>query len=126
MPLTIRVEAHAIAVVIRLALRLLPLPRVVTLLERPVRARRSVSTTVCAAAAAEAARHAAHPTCLFTALTAFALLRRHGHAPRFVIGAARGPAFHAHAWITVGGVPLVPSVGYVPLWSCGTASAEAS
>ncbi len=125
--LAIRAEAHAIAAVIRLALRLLPLPRIVALLARLPRAHSCVSTTECVSAAADAASHAAHPTCFFTALTAFALLARRGHAPRFLIGAAHDPGFDAHAWVTVRGVPVIPCTrDYVPLWTYATAPVEAS
>jgi len=125
--LAIRAEAHAIAVAVRIAVRLLPLPRIVALLAQLPRAHRSVSTTdECASAAADAARRAAHPTCLFTALTAFALLARRGHAPRFVVGAAHDGGFDAHAWVTVGGAPMIPCTReYVPLWTYGMSAVEA-
>lgn len=123
-----RVEAHALAAVIRVAVRFLPLPQIVVFLARLPRARESVSGTwTYASAAEEAVRRMAHPTCLFTALVAFALLERRGYAPRFVIGAARDCGFDAHAWVNVDGVPVLPCAReYVPLWTYGAARSEAT
>jgi hypothetical protein len=119
----LRAEAHAIAAALRVALRLLPLPRIVALLARIPPSRDRISTTAdCARAAAHAVHAAAHPTCLFTSLTAFALLARRGYAPRFVIGAARDCGFDAHAWVTVGDAPVIPGAReYLPLWSYSVA-----
>lgn len=126
MRLRLRVEAHAIAAAIRVALRLLPLPRLVVCLARLPRVRRAADPAACACAAAEAAGRVAHPTCLFAALTAFALLARRGYAPQLVIGAARDRSFAAHAWVTVDGTPLTACVrDYVPLW-CAAARSEAT
>jgi hypothetical protein len=115
------------AAAIRIALRLLPLSRVVALLARLPRAYRwTAGTAACMAASVEAAGRAAHPTCLFTSLTAFALLARRGHGPQLVIGAARDGGFSAHAWVTVDGAAVIPcDREYVPLWSCGASSAGA-
>lgn len=125
--LALRAEAHAVAVLIRLALRLLPLPRIAALLARLPRTRRDASASDCVSAAAVAARNAAHPTCLYVSLTAFALLARRAYAPRFVIGAAHDPEFDAHAWVTIGGVPVIPCVReYVPLWTSGPGAAGTS
>lgn len=46
-------------------------------------------------------------TCLTKTLVPYTMLRRHGHRPRLAIRTA-GPAHHfrAHAWISLGGVPL--------------------
>ena len=112
-------EAYALAILLRVALRLLPLRRVVTALARLPRSRDHVTSAAdCARAAADATRAVAHPTCLFTSLTAFGLLARRGYAARLVIGAAADDGFDAHAWVTVEGVSLVPSAGkYSPLWS---------
>jgi hypothetical protein len=117
----LRAEAHAAAALLRIALRLLPLPHIVALLARIPASRDRISTPAdCAAAAAVAARRAAHPTCLITSLTAFALLARRGYRVRFVVGAARDDGFDAHAWVTIADVPLVPCARqYVPLWSYG-------
>ena len=124
---TTRAEAHAIAALMRVALRVLPLPRIVTLLARLPRAQQCRDGIAeCELAATEAARRAAHPTCLFTALVAFALLVRRGYLPCFMVGVSRDHGFDAHAWVTVDGVALIPSVGeYAPLWSSGASSTEA-
>jgi hypothetical protein len=115
------------AAAIRIALRMLPLSRVVARLARLPRAhQRTAGTAACMAASIEAAGRAAHPTCLFTALTAFGLLARRGCDPRLVIGAARDRGFEAHAWVTVDGAAVIPcDREYVPLWSCGASSARA-
>jgi hypothetical protein len=112
---------------IRIALRILPLPRVVALLGRlPGAGPPLNSPTECAFAAAAAARRAAHPTCLYTALTSFALLARRGYAPSLVIGAARDGGFNAHAWVIVGGAPVLPCRrDYTPLWHYAASRAEA-
>ena len=125
MGLAIRAEAHAIAALVRVLLRLLPLRRVAALLARIPRTG-SVSTPCeCMSVAAEAARRAAHPTCLFTALTTFALLARRGYRPHLVIGAARGAGFDAHAWVNLAGVPVVPNArDYATIWSYATTAVE--
>jgi hypothetical protein len=124
----LRAEANAIAAVLRLALRVLPLPQIVALLARMPGSRDRISTAAdCACAAVDAAHRAAHPTCLFASLTAFALLARRGFGPRFVIGAARDRGFDAHAWVTVAAVPLTLSAReYTPLWSYSAAQVEVS
>ena len=133
MGLLIRAEAHAIAALLRVLLRLLPLPRVAALLARIPRARSLSTPRDCVAAAAEAVRRTAHPTCLFTALTTFALLARRGYRPDLVIGAARvgrsftprQAGFDAHAWVNVAGAPVVPNArDYATLWTYGTSAAE--
>ena len=47
------------------------------------------------------------PTCLTRTLVLYTMLRQHGHRPRLHIGTA-GPAhhFHAHAWVSLGGLPV--------------------
>lgn len=112
-------EARAMAAALRVALRLLPVPRIIAMLARIPRSRDRITTAAdCARAAAQAARVSAHPTCLFTSLTAFGLLARRGYAAQFVIGAARHEGFDAHAWVMVEGIPLTPGAReYSPLWS---------
>jgi hypothetical protein len=127
MGLAMRVEAHAVAALVRLLLRLLPLPRVVSLVAQLPHTRCVSAPRDCASAAASAARRIAHPTCLFTALTTFALLARRGYSPRIVIGVARGHSVDAHAWVTLAGMPVVPCArDYAALWSYGTSPAETS
>jgi hypothetical protein len=47
--------------------------------------------------------------CLQRALLRYALLRRHGIQPRFVIGVRPGgrDGFEAHAWLTLDGAPIM-------------------
>jgi transglutaminase superfamily protein len=119
--LAIRAEAHACAFGIRIALRCMSIPRLVTLVSRLPRVQRpSSNVDECVRAAEEAAGRVAHRTCLFTALTAFALLARRGHPVRVLIGAARDHGLDAHAWVTVSDVPLTASTrAYEPLWASG-------
>ena len=122
-----RTEALAIAGLVRVAMRILPLPRIAVLLAHLPRTRRTLgSPSECASAAADAAGRAAHPTCLYTTLTAFALLARRGYAPSLVIGAARDRGFEAHAWLIVGGAPMMPGrCDYTPLWNYAASPAGA-
>ena len=46
--------------------------------------------------------------CLTTALVVCALLGRRGAGPRVVIGVRAGAEFGAHAWVELGGRPLLP------------------
>lgn len=50
------------------------------------------------------------PTCLTRTLVLYVMLRQHGHRPRLHIGAA-GTAldFRAHAWLSLGNVPVAES-----------------
>lgn len=50
------------------------------------------------------------PTCLTRTLVLYVMLRQHGHRPRLHIGTA-GTAlgFRAHAWVSLGGVPVAES-----------------
>ena len=69
-------------------------------------------------AATSAARHLAHPTCLYRALTAYAMLaHRDGHA-RFHLGAARSGDVAMHAWVTLNGRALdADAHRYAPFWT---------
>lgn len=61
-------------------------------------------------------------TCLHRALTRFALLRRYGAEPEFVMGLHPDRALEGHAWVTLDGAPwmeedteqLVPTYVYPP------------
>lgn len=114
----LRMEAYAIAVLVRVGLRVLTLPRLSGLLAGLPRARDGASERACLAAATMAAGGAAHPTCLFTSLIGFALLARRGRDVRLHLGVARTPGFEAHAWLTSASVPLepVPTTRYTPIW----------
>ena len=113
------VEALTCALVVRGTLRLASLPL-------SMRAARLAGTlfpshgdvTDCVRAATWAACHLAHPTCLYRALTAYAMLaHRDGHA-RFHLGAVRGEHLTMHAWVTVDGRALdVDADRYVPFWT---------
>ena len=63
-------------------------------------------------------------TCLTRSAVLYALLRYHGHRPTFFIG-VRGPreSFGAHAWVTLGEVPVSDAAGgagYVRIMSHGS------
>ena len=113
------VEALTCALMVRGALRLVSLPLA-------VRAARLAGTlfpshgdvTDCVRAATWAARYLAHPTCLYCALTAYAMLaHRDGHA-RFHLGAVRGEQLTMHAWVTVDGRALDADADRcAPLWT---------
>lgn len=113
-------EAFLIAAGVRLALRLLSFRRVVAFVAGLPAARtiRRHDVPVCVAAARRAAARVAHPTCLFESIIALALLRRRGHDATFHLGARRGAGFEAHAWLTVGGLPVdgAGDDAYVCLW----------
>ena len=52
-------------------------------------------------------------SCLTRSLVLYVMLRQHGYHPRFVVGVAGvEQQFHAHAWVTLAGVPVadVPDV----------------
>lgn len=47
------------------------------------------------------------PTCLTRTVVLYAMLRQHGHRPRFHIGTSgRAHEFRAHAWLSLGGMPV--------------------
>lgn len=97
-------EACVVAVVVRIALPVLPLDRVLSLLASGRRgAAESLDVAGCLAAAATAARRVAHPTCLYESLIAFSMLARRGAPVVFHLGVSSGVPFEAHAWISVAG-----------------------
>jgi hypothetical protein len=121
-------EAVALAICARLALRFLAVDSVARLLGRMPGRRRPGLRAIdeCMEAASVAASRAAHPTCLYRSLIALGLLARRGHAVAIHIGASREGGFSAHAWVTVGGVPVdapQPRV-YVALWRHAAGSAR--
>lgn len=114
------VEALALAGVVRVALRLLSVPRLLDLLDTMPRTRGVETPGECAALGAKAAGRAAHATCLYSALTTYGLLVRRGYAPRLVIGTRGAPEFAAHAWVSLDGAAVEPSAHeYAPLWASG-------
>jgi hypothetical protein len=65
-----------------------------------------------------AARLPWHPTCLRQALAVQRMLRRRGIASRLHLGVTGTTEAEAHAWVTVGGHPIVGGLGherFVPL-----------
>ena len=115
------VEALTCALVVRASLRLASIPFAV----RAARLAGALfpshgDATDCVRAATRAARHLAHPTCLYRALTAYAMLaHRDGHA-RFHLGAARAGDVDVamHAWVTVDGRALDADADrYAALWT---------
>ena len=113
------VEALTCALVVRAALRLTSLPIAV----RAAQVAGALfpshgDATDCVGAATRAVRYLAHPTCLYQALTAYAMLaHRNGHA-RFHLGAARGVDVSMHAWVTLDGRALDDDADrYAPFWT---------
>lgn len=109
----------AAAIVVPVALRLLPLRATLALCDAWPRV--PSARTAGDALARRVDRWMAHgrtlwrPTCLTRTLVLYTLLRQHGHAPRLHIGAS-GSAhrFRAHAWISLGGAAVAepdPSLG---------------
>ncbi len=84
--------------------------------------RTRASVAECVGAGTAAADAFAHRTCLYRALTVYALLvPRHGLS-QFHLGAAHTGTLAAHAWTSVGGTRLDPEAErYSTLW---TAPAE--
>lgn len=124
--LSTRVEAHALAAAVRLAVRWLPLKRVTSLLAgipaSPREPREPV--TDCLDAARTAAARLAHPTCFFESLVAFGLLARRGYRAELHVGAKRSEALESHAWVSVDGRACDPdaAAGYTDLWSVAAGS----
>lgn len=113
------VEALTCALVVRAALRLASLPVAVRAAQLAGALFPSHGDTIdCVRAAILASRHLAHPTCLYRALTAYAMLaHREGHA-RFHLGAVRAGDVAMHAWVTLDGRALDAEADrYAPLWT---------
>lgn len=124
--LALRVEAHVVAVLARVAVRTVSLKTAGAFLAHLPHQRRGTArapVASCLAAAHEAAAHAAHPTCLFESLVAFTLLARRGHAVELHVGARRSPDLEAHAWVSLDGEPCDAGAaeGYTELWHVATA-----
>ncbi len=113
-------EAFLLAAVARAGVRCFSVPRVARGLGALPRRRRACRDAVedCVAAADSGAARAAHPTCLFRSLVAFALLARRGHDAALHLGAIREDGLSAHAWVTIAGDPVEPPgrPAYVSLW----------
>jgi len=106
-----RLAALLTALVVPLALRLLPLRRALALCDRLPRlpGPRHAPAPLLARASRWLARGRGpwRPDCLTSAAVAYAMLRQHGHAARFHLG-VRGEArrFEAHAWVSVDDTPV--------------------
>lgn len=123
--LALRAEALVLAAVARVVVRAGSLKRAGTLLARiPRRAAPADPVASCLAAARDAAARAAHPTCLYESLIAFALLARRGYAVELHLGAKRSERLEAHAWISIDGRPCGREAieGYTEIWHVVPAS----
>ena len=111
MRLAERLVALAATITAPLALRFLPLPRALVLLDRWPVVRGSGAHPV--ALATRTQRWMKHgfgfwrSTCLTRSAVLYAMLRQHGYKPALHLGVVGGVAsFEAHAWISVGGTPI--------------------
>ncbi|HWM93382.1 MAG TPA: lasso peptide biosynthesis B2 protein [Thermoanaerobaculia bacterium] len=92
-----------------IAVRVLPVPRVVALLEglSPKEKKEIPSTRLARLVDIAACRHLRPMTCLPRSLALQALLRRHGVSADLLIGVRReAGALRAHAWIEDAGNPV--------------------
>jgi hypothetical protein len=113
-----RLVAAAATLAIPLALRVLPLPRVLAVCDAWPRV--SVRAARPPALAHRVRRWLAHgrgpwkSTCLTRSVVLYAMLRQHGHRPELRVGVA-GPAraFDAHAWVIVDGQAVDQPAGVV-------------
>jgi hypothetical protein len=99
-------------ILLPLALAIRPLPDVLALCDRvPLRARRPHSPRALAQRAHRWLARGRGPwtsSCLTRSLVLYAMLRQHGYEPRFAVGVAGTEQnFDAHAWVTIGGVPVM-------------------
>jgi hypothetical protein len=117
--LLLSIHAAACAVVVRAALHSFSIPLAVRAASAAGALCRTRATDdECLAAAARAVARLSHPTCLYRALTAYALLAHRHPGARFHLGAWREAGLAAHAWITIGGRALdVDSTRYATLWT---------
>ncbi len=124
-----RFVALGTAVLVPIALRVRPLPDVLALCDRlPVRAKYPHPPVALARRTYRWLTHGRGPwtsSCLTRSLVLYAMLRQHGYEPRFAVGVAGSEQqFEAHAWVTIGGLPIMdpPQVArtYAPVMSHGT------
>ena len=113
-----RSMALGAAILVPLALRLRPLPEVLALCDRmPGRVQRPHPPHVLAQRTHRWLARGRGPwtsSCLTRSLVLYTMLRQHGYAPRLSVGVAgTAQRFDAHAWVTIGGVPVMdpPGVG---------------
>lgn len=124
------VEAFAMLAGCRLALRFVPLERLLANIGE--RGRRKAPLDRVAWALRAASRRMPRVTCLETALALQRLLARYGHSSSLRIGVAKtGPDFSAHAWLIGDDRVLIGDENlekYTELtsWNAGAASGAAS
>lgn len=97
---------------VRLSMRRAELPRVVERIRADARPRPASPVDPHGLGAAVMGVLALLPTdsrCLVRSLVYLSLLSRRGVAGTLVIGARTQPEFAAHAWVEVGGDPMLPS-----------------
>jgi hypothetical protein len=120
---TLLLHASFCAIVLRAALRTLPLPVAVRLaasLSTVLPARAPGRT--CLAAARWATRTWSHPTCLYRAVTTYALLAHRADVV-FHIGVSPRDSFGAHAWVSVAGHPVDRTAArYASLWAASVSN----
>ena len=107
-----RFVALGTAIAMPVALRLRPLPDVLALCDRaPIRARHRYAPGALAHRTHRWLAYGRGPwtsSCLTRSLVLYAMLRQHGYEPRFAVGVAGSEQqFEAHAWVTLGGVPVM-------------------
>jgi len=120
--------ALSAALLVPVALTVLPLPRTLALCDRwPGKTQAPHTPGSLARRVRRWLAHGRGPwtsSCLTRSLVLYAMLRQHGYAPRLCIGVA-GPhtTFDAHAWVTLGGQPVADAIGvtavYTPILSHG-------
>jgi hypothetical protein len=121
-------EAAAVALAVRIGLRALRLPVLVSRLDRLPRTRSTMPADRAARLADAVATRVAGPTCLRRALVIFAVLRRRGEPAELVLGARRRhDAFEAHAWLRLRDAVIVEASDqqtYAPLWQSGAPTVQ--
>ncbi|HJU66990.1 MAG TPA: lasso peptide biosynthesis B2 protein [Gemmatimonadaceae bacterium] len=106
-----RALALAAAIVVPMALRILPFRATLALCDAWPRASRARASAAALARRVDRwlawGRGLWRPTCLTRTVVLYAMLRQHGHRPRLHIGTT-GPAqeFRAHAWLSLGDLPV--------------------
>ena len=106
-----RLIALIAALLLPLALRLLPLRTVLAICDRwPVMREPAFSPQVLAARVRRWLARGRGPwsgTCLTRSLVLYAMLRQHGHQPGFILGVnGSSSRFSAHAWVTLSGIAV--------------------
>ena len=112
-------HAAVCAIIVRISLRVGSLPFSVRAARAAGRLYRTpAAADDCLDAATAASHRLAHATCLYRALTAYALLVHRHPGTQFHVGAARGGEVAAHAWVTVEGRAIdADAWRYATLWT---------